>query len=48
MNNKIFELQMQIIINENLYKKNYIDEITYSKVNEKLLKSLKEIRGEIF
>ena len=39
--NKIFEIQMQVIINNSLYKKNYIDKKTFSKVNEKLLKILK-------
>lgn len=39
--NKITQIQMQIIINENLYKNNYIDEMTYSEVNNKLLKDLR-------
>ena len=39
--NKITEVQMQIIINTNLYKKIYIDEETFTKVNERLLKSLR-------
>ena len=43
INNKIFKIKIQIIINQNLYKKNYIDEKTYSKVNEKLLHSLKQV-----
>lgn len=42
--NKIFELQLQLIINNNLYKKNAIDENTFSKANEKLLKTLKTIK----
>ena len=40
--NKITEIQLQILINESLYKKNYIDESTYTIVNDKLLKSLKQ------
>lgn len=40
--NKITELQVQILINESLYKKNYIDETTFTIVNDKLLKSLKQ------
>lgn len=39
--NKITEVQIQLIINENLYKKNVIDEITYSKANDKLLEMLR-------
>ena len=39
--NKITQIQMQIIINENLYKNNYIDEMTYLEVNNKLLKDLR-------
>lgn len=38
--NKITEVQIQIIINTNLYKRNIIDENTFSKVNERLLKKL--------
>lgn len=38
--NKIFEIQLQIILNNNLYRKNIIDENTFSKANEKLLKIL--------
>lgn len=38
---RITEVQMQIIINNNLYKKNIIDESTFTKVNDKLLKTLK-------
>lgn len=34
-------IQLQILINNNLYKKNIIDENTYSFVNDKLLKSSK-------
>ncbi len=43
--NKITEVQMQIIINNNLYKKNIIDENTFSKANEKLLKMLKVLQA---
>lgn len=43
--NKIAEVQIQIIINTNLYKKNIIDENTFSKANEKLLKMLKALRA---
>lgn len=38
--NKITELQIEIIINRNLYKKGIIDEQTFSIVNEILLKKL--------
>ena len=38
---EITEVQLQLIINNNLYKKKIIDEYTFSKVNEKLLKKLK-------
>lgn len=38
---KITEVQLQIIINNNLYKKKIIDEDTFSKANEKLLRLLK-------
>ena len=39
--NEITIVQLQLIINNNLYKKNIIDENTFSLVNEKLLKLLK-------
>ena len=42
--NKITEVQLQIIINNSLYKKNVIDESTFSKANEKLLKMLKTLQ----
>ena len=45
INNKIFEVQIQIIINNNLYRKNLIDENTFSKVNDKLLKNLKVLQN---
>ena len=44
--NKITELQLQLIINKNLYKKNIIDEDTFSKANEKLLKMMKTLQVE--
>ena len=42
--NKITEVRFKIIINNNLYKKNIIDENTYVKVNEKLLRLLKTLQ----
>ena len=42
--NKITELQLQLIINNNLYKKNIIDENTFSKANERLLKMIKTLK----
>lgn len=41
---RITELQLQLIINNNLYKKNIIDENTFSKVNEKLLGMIKGLQ----
>lgn len=41
---KITEVQMQLIINKNLYKKNIIDENTFSKANERLLRMLYVLR----
>ena len=41
---KITEVQMQIIINNSLYKKNIIDENTFSKANEALLRNLKRLK----
>ena len=40
----ITELQLQIIINHNLYKKNVIDENTFQKANERLLKMIKSLQ----
>ena len=40
-NEKIFIIELKIIINDNLYKKNIIDEKTFSKVNDLLLHKLK-------
>ena len=42
--NEITELQLQLIINNNLYKKNIIDENTFSKANERLLKMIKTLQ----
>ena len=42
--NTITELQLQLIINNNLYKKNIIDENTFSKANERLLKMIKALQ----
>ncbi len=41
INDKIFKINIKIIINKNLYKRNIIDENTFIKVNEILLKELK-------
>ena len=42
--NTITELQLQLIINNNLYKKNIIDENTFSKANERLLKMIRTLQ----
>ena len=42
--NEITEVQMKIIINSNLYKRKLIDENTFSKANETLLKILKGLQ----
>ena len=42
--NTITELQLQIIINNNLYKRNVIDEDTFTKANEKLLKMIRKLK----
>ena len=39
--NKKSKIQLQIVINNNLFKKGIIDEDTYLMVNDKLLKLLK-------
>ena len=44
--NTITELQLELIINKNLYKKNVIDKNTFSKVNERLLKMIKMLGVE--
>ena len=41
---EIFKTNIKIIINKNLYKKNIIDESTYIKVNDMLLKKLKALK----
>lgn len=41
---KITEVQIQLIINNNLYKKNIIDENTFSQANERLLRMLKVLK----
>ena len=38
--NKIFEINVEILINNSLYKNNIIDENTYRKANDSLLKEL--------
>jgi len=43
INEEILDINIEIIINRNLFKKNIIDENTYCKANEKLLKKLAEI-----
>lgn len=42
--NTITELQLQLIINNNLYKRNVIDESTFSKANERLLKMIRNLQ----
>ena len=42
--NTITELQLQIIINNNLYKKNIIDENTFTKANDRLLKMIRALK----
>lgn len=42
--NTITELQLQIIINNNLYKRNVIDEDTFTKANDKLLKMIRTLK----
>lgn len=42
--NAITELKLQLIINNNLYKKNIIDENTFSKANERLLKMIRNLQ----
>ncbi len=41
INNKIFIIELKIIINNNLYKNNIINEKTFHKVNDLLLDKLK-------
>ncbi len=42
--NTITELQIQLIINNNLFKRNIIDENTFTKANEKLLRMIKTLQ----
>ena len=42
--NTITELQLQLIINNNLFKRNIIDENTFSKANERLLRMIKTLQ----
>lgn len=42
--NTITELQLQIIINNNLFKRNIIDEDTFTKANDKLLKMIRTLK----
>lgn len=42
--NKIFKLNIEIIINKNLYEKNIIDEVTFIKTQKILLGRLKELQ----
>lgn len=41
---KITEVQLQIMINDSLFKRNVIDENTYSKANERLLKLIRTLQ----
>lgn len=42
--NTITELQLQLIINNNLFKRNIIDKNTFSKANERLLRMIKTLQ----
>lgn len=42
--NTITELQLQLIINNNLFKRKIIDENTFSKANERLLRMIKTLQ----
>ena len=44
MNDKLTELQIEILINQSLFEKKLIDENTYLKVNDQLLKSIHSFR----
>ena len=39
--NERFKMELEIIINYNLFKKNIIDEKTFCSINDKLLNKLK-------
>lgn len=43
LNKELFELKLKVILNQNLYQKNYIDEEMFYKVNEFLLKKIKSL-----
>lgn len=45
MNNIIFDIKIQIIINNNLYERALIDKNTYESVNIKLLKKIEKYKG---
>ena len=47
LKNNIFELQLEIIINNNLLKKEIIDIKTYEEINLKLLKKLDDCKKGI-
>ena len=42
---KIFEVQLEIIINMKLYEKHVINEVTFTKVNNKLINQLKKLQN---
>lgn len=42
-NKKIFILNIELIVNKNLYKNNIIDENTYIKANDILLQKINKI-----
>lgn len=43
-NNEIFIINLKILLNQKLYKRNVIGDNTYIEVNEKLLKKLNELK----
>lgn len=43
-NTEQLSYEIELIINENLYKKNFITEDIYKKVNEKLLKLIEIVK----
>ena len=44
IDNEIFEIHLELLINKDLYKKNIIDKESYEIVNEKLLSKLKNYK----
>jgi len=44
INNEAFIINIKILLNQKLYKRNVIDDSTYRIVNEKLLKRLNELK----